>query len=75
VRDWRWRWAELGKDGPSLDGELFFFLFFCFILYFISVFYFNSNPGLNFKFPKVQIHTNVNITSIVYNVFIYSSPC
>jgi hypothetical protein len=30
---------------------------------------------LIFKFPSVQIHTNVNITSIVYNVIIYSCPC
>jgi hypothetical protein len=34
-----------------------------------------SNPCLIFKFPSVQINTNVNITSIVYNVIIYSSPC
>jgi hypothetical protein len=30
---------------------------------------------LIFKFPSVQINNNVNITSIVYNVIIYSSPC
>jgi hypothetical protein len=34
-----------------------------------------SNPCLIFKFPSVQIITNVNITFIVYNVIIYSSPC
>jgi hypothetical protein len=34
-----------------------------------------SNPCLVFKFPRVQINTSVNITSIVYNIFIYSSPC
>jgi hypothetical protein len=34
-----------------------------------------SNSCLNFKFPSVQITTNVNITSIVYNIIIYSFPC
>jgi hypothetical protein len=69
----RVEWAEW-DSGP--EGVFpFYFIRFFYSLFHVQDFYSNLNSCLNFKFPSVQINTNVRITSIVYNVIIYSFPC
>jgi hypothetical protein len=67
----------------SMERLYLFTYLFC-ITYFLlfSLFSFlHSNqiqiqtPILNFKFPSVKVNTNVIITSTIYNIIIYSSPC
>jgi hypothetical protein len=58
---------------PKLGLHMSFSFFFFFSLFFsISNSNTISNSWLNFKFPSVQINTNVNITFTTYNIITYS---
>jgi hypothetical protein len=57
-------WAVIGGNRPKAARWAFLFPFFVLFSILFPVFYFNSNPGLNFKIFKLDAQTNSNMMQV-----------